>query len=254
VPDYLLGMHTLNTPLGMINNGTGVRMSGSDQLDVTFYGIGGHGSRPEDTKDPVVMASNAILQYQTIISRNIAAQEVAVLTVGAIHAGSDNNVIPASATVKVNLRWFNDKTRNTLLDGIKRINEGIAVANGLSKELYPTIKMKGKVFPLENDVEFTNKMNAALGQITPPEKIITNLPAFMGSEDFQHLVRDFEKTKCNYFMLGVANPDICAKAASEGKSAPFFMHGNNYQVDLRAIPLGTEIGTTALMAAFNQKN
>lgn len=253
VPDYLLGMHTQNSTLGTIINGTGVRMSGSDQLDVTFYGIGGHGSRPEETKDPVVMASNAIMQYQTIISRNIAAQEVAVLTVGAIHAGSDNNVIPSSATVKLNLRWFNEKTRNTLLEGIKRINEGIAVANGLSKELYPTIKMKGKVFPLENDVALTQSVNEALGKVVPPANIITNLPAFMGSEDFQHLVRDFEKTKSNYIMLGVANPDDCAKAAAEGKSAPFFLHGNNYQVDLRAIPLGTEIGTTALMAVFNLK-
>jgi amidohydrolase len=131
VPDYLFGMHTWNIPLGTIDNGIGVRFAGSDQLDVTFYGIGGHGSSPENTKDPIVMACNAVMQYQTIISRNIAAQDVAVLTVGAIHAGGDNNVIPPSAVVKLNLRWFNEKTRNTLLDGIKRINEGIAVANGL---------------------------------------------------------------------------------------------------------------------------
>ena len=134
VPDYLLGLHTTTLPLGTIDNGVGVRMSGSDQLDVTFYGIGGHGARPEDAKDPIVMACNAVLQYQTIISRSIAAQDVAVLTVGAISAGTDNNVIPASAIIKINLRWFNEQTRNTLLDGIKRINEGIAVANGLSKE------------------------------------------------------------------------------------------------------------------------
>jgi len=122
VPDYLFGMHTWAKPVGYMLNGTGERSAGSDQLDVTFYGIGGHGSTPEVTKDPIIMACHAIIQYQTIISRSIAAQDAAVLTVGAIHAGADNNVIPASAIVKLNLRWFTEKTRNVLMDGIKRIN------------------------------------------------------------------------------------------------------------------------------------
>jgi hippurate hydrolase len=228
-------------------------MASSDYATITLTGRGGHGAMPHKAADPVVAAASLVMALQTVVARNTDPHDPAVVTVGAINAGSDNNVIPSSATVKVNLRWFNEKTRNTLLEGIKRINEGIAVANGLSKDLYPTIKMKGKVFPLENDVALTNKVNAALGQVVPPANIITTLPAFMGSEDFQHLVRDFEKTKSNYIMLGVANPDDCAKAAAEGKSAPFFLHGNNYQVDLRAIPLGTEIGTTALMAVFNLK-
>ena len=252
IPDFLLGMHTWNTPLGTIDNGTGVRMSGSDQLDVTFYGIGGHGSSPENAKDPIVMACNAVMQYQTIISRNIAAQEVAVLTVGAIHAGTDNNVIPASAVIKVNLRWFNEKTRNILLDGIKKINEGIAVANGLSKEQYPTIKMKGNVFPLENNIALTNKINAALVAVISPNNIITNNPSSMGSEDFHHLVIGNNKTVYDYIKVGVANPTIYDKAIQEGKKAPFFHHAGNYQVDLGAIPLGTEIGATALLTIFKK--
>jgi hippurate hydrolase len=253
VPGYLFGMHTWNIPLGTIDNGTGVRLSGSDQLDVTFYGIGGHGSSPENTKDPIVMACNAVMQYQTIISRNIAAQDVAVLTVGSIQSGTDNNVIPSSAIVKLNLRWFNDKIRNTLLDGINRINEGIAVANGLSKELYPAIKMKGNYTPLENDPALTNKINSALRTVINPEKIITNYPANMGSEDFQKLVTgNNNKTPYNYIKVGIANPTIYDKAIQEGKKAPFFHHANNYQVDLGGIPLGTEIGTTALLTIFNK--
>ena len=252
VPDYLFGMHTWNIPVRTIDNATGVRMSGSDQLDVTFNGIGGHGSSPENTKDPIVMACNAVMQYQTIISRNIAAQDVAVLTVGAIHAGGDNNVIPASAVVKLNLRWFNEKTRNTLLDGIKRINEGIAVANGLSKEQYPTIKMKGNVFPLDNNVLLTNKINAALTPLLGAENIITNTPSSMGSEDFQHLVFGNNKTVYNYIKVGVADPAVYAKAIQEGKKAPFFHHSGNYLVDLAAIPLGTEIGATALLQIFRK--
>ena len=253
VPDYLFGMHTWPIALGTVNNGIGERAAGSDQLDVTFYGVGGHGSTPEVTKDPIVMASNAIMQYQTIISRSIAAQDAAVLTVGAIHAGADNNVIPASAIVKLNLRWFTEKTRTVLLDGIKRINEAVAVANGLSKEQYPVITMKSTVFPQVNDMAVTNKINKALTTILPTEKIITNTLPIMGSEDFNHLVLGNKKTVCDYIWIGIAEPDAVAKAVQEGKRAPYYNHNGNYKVELAGIPLGTTIGVTALMELFKKE-
>jgi amidohydrolase len=252
VPDYLFGMHTWPIAVGSVINGVGERAAGSDQLDVTFYGIGGHGSTPEVTKDPIVMACNAVMQYQTIVSRNIAAQDASVLTVGAIHAGADNNVIPASAVVKLNLRWFTEKTRNTLMDGIKRINEGIAVSNGLPKESYPTILMKSTVFPQVNDVELTNKINGVLKGIISPEKLFTNTPPIMGSEDFNHLVRGNDKTICDYVIVGTANPEAYAKAQQEGKRTPYFNHNGNYQVDLASIPLGVQIGVSALLEMFKK--
>ena len=252
VPDYLFGLHTTPIAVGSIKNGVGERAAGSDQLDVTFYGVGGHGSRPEVAKDPIVMASNAIQQYQTIISRNIAAQDAAVLTVGAIHSGGDNNVIPASAVVKLNLRWFTEETRNTLLDGIKRINEGIAVANGLPKESYPSILMKGSVYPQVNDTVLSARINKALGQVLMPDNIISNFPAIMGSEDFNHLVLGNKKTICDYVWVGTAHADDMLKAAQEGKTAPFYNHNGNYKVDLSAIPLGTVIGATGLFELFKK--
>ena len=87
-PDYMIALHTVPIPLGTIMNVGGVRSAGTDQLDVTFYGVGGHGSSPHLTKDPVVMAASAVLQYQSIISRTIAPQQAAVLTVGSIQAGA----------------------------------------------------------------------------------------------------------------------------------------------------------------------
>jgi amidohydrolase len=252
VPDYLFGLHTTPIAVGSIKNGVGERAAGSDQLDVTFYGVGGHGSRPEVAKDPIVMASNAIQQYQTIISRNIAAQDAAVLTVGAIHSGGDNNVIPASAVVKLNLRWFTEETRNTLLDGIKRINEGIAVANGLPKESYPSILMKGSVYPQVNDTVLSARINKALGQVLMPGNIISNFPAIMGSEDFNHLVLGNKKTVCDYVWVGIAHADDMLRAAQEGKTNPFYNHNGNYKVDLAAIPLGTVIGATSLLELFKK--
>jgi amidohydrolase len=253
VPDYLLGMHTAAFfPVGQISNGTGVRMAGTDQLDVTFYGVGAHGASPEFAKDPVLMACNAVIEYQTIISRNIPAQDVAVLTVGAIQAGTDNNVIPASAVLKISLRWFDEKTRKTLLDGIKRINEGIAVANGLSREQYPTIKIKGSAFPLENNVPLTNKINAALSTVMPAENIIVNRPPVMYSEDFQNLIYGNKKSVSDYILVGTANQVLFAKAISEGKTAPFNHHAGDFQVDISTIPWGTEIGAVSLLAVFNK--
>lgn len=252
VPDHLFALHTWPIPTGTIDNGPAVRFAGSDQLDVTFFGVGGHGSAPEVAKDPVVMACNAVMQYQTIISRQVAAQDAAVLTVGAIHAGVDNNVIPPSAVVKLNLRWFNEKTRNVLLDGIRRINEGIAVANGLAPDTYPKITMKGNVSPLVNDAGLTAKVNRALTTVLGQENVRVDIPSAMGSEDFQHLIRPGASSNYNYIKVGTAHPDLYEQAVKEGKRAPYFNHNGNYQVDLKAIPLGTVIGATGLMALFSK--
>ena len=251
-PDYLFGLHTWPIPVGTIYNGIGDRMAGSDQLDVTFYGIGGHGSSPQLTKDPIVMGSTAVMQYQTIISRSIAAQDAAVLTVGAFQAGIENNVIPPSALLKLNLRWFTEKDRNILLDGIKRINEGIAIANNLPKEMYPTIKMKSMVYPLVNNEAMVNKINSSLSNVITADKIVSNTPAVMGSEDFHHLVIHNQKAVYDFILVGTANPDLVAKAAQEGKKYPFFIHNGSYQVDLAAIPLGTVIGATGLLELFKK--
>ncbi len=252
VPDFLFGMHTRPIPVGSIENGIGDRMAGTDQLDVTFYGVGGHGASPEYTKDPVVMASNAVMQYQTIISRNVGAQDVAVLTIGSFQAGNSNNIIPPSALLKVNLRWFTEATRNLLLERIKQINEGIAVANGLPKDMYPTLQLKAMAYPLVNNAALTNKVNAALAQVLDKKQILTQVPALMISEDFHHLVLGNKKTAYDFVFVGTANPDAVAKARKEGKEYPFYNHNSNYEVDLAAIPLGVVIGTTALLEIFRK--
>jgi amidohydrolase len=252
VPDYLLGMHTAPVAVGYYLNAYGDRMAGADQLDVTFFGIGGHGSTPNVAKDPIVMAANAILQYQTIISRNLDPQKAGVITVGAINSGVDNNVIPASATLKLNLRWFNQEDRNLMIEGIQRINEGIAYANNLSKELYPTMLKKQFVIPLKNDKGMVEKLNPVLEKLTGPNKNLKGMPATMGSEDFQHLVKDHPSVVYDYILVGIANPEVTAKANKEGKMFPFYNHNGDFQVDLKAIPYGTAIGTTVVLEMFKK--
>lgn len=251
VPDMLIGMHTAPVAVGMYLNSAGDRMAGADQLDVTFKGIGGHGSAPQESKDPIVMAAHAILQYQTIISRNLDPQRPAVLTVGAINAGIDNNVIPGSATLKLNLRWFNDKDRSLLLTGIKNINEGIALANDLPKELYPTINMKQFVTPLKNNANLVAKLNPVFEEVTGPGKNLP-FPPVMGSEDFHHLVKDYPQIPYNYILVGIANQQVFQESNKNGKFFPFFNHNGDFLVDLSAIPFYTVFGSMALLELFKQ--
>jgi len=97
--DFMLVLHTAPMPVGMVANVAGTRLAGTDQIDVMFHGVGGHGSTPQFAKDPVLMAAMAVVQYQAIVSRIIDLQQMAVLTVGSIRAGTDNNVIPDSALI-----------------------------------------------------------------------------------------------------------------------------------------------------------
>lgn len=252
VPDYLFGMHTAPFPVGYISNGGGKRMAGMDVLDVIFYGIGGHGSSPHVAKDPILMGAAAVIEYQTIISRAIDPQNAAVITVGSFQSGIDNNVIPGSALLKLNLRWFNEQDRNLMINGIKRINESIAFAYDLPKELYPTLTMKGMAYPLVNNEVMADKVNKALETVIAPDKNIKNIPAVMGSEDFHHLVIHNPKPVYDYMLVGVANNGASEKAAKEGKMFPFFNHNSNFEVDLSAIPLGVTLGTTALLEIFKK--
>jgi hippurate hydrolase len=251
-PDYLLGMHTAPAPVGYYLNAHGYRMAGADQFDVTFYGKGGHGSSPHEAIDPIVMAANAILQYQTIISRNFDPQSAAVVTVGAVQAGIDNNVIPGSATLKINTRFFNYKDRDFIVNSINRIDSGIALANNLPPSLYPTLKMKGRVSPLVNDTMMVAKVNAALEKFVGPGKNITGLPPVMGSEDFQHLVSNNKVKVYDYLLVGIAHPNDVAKANLSGMMFPYFNHNSDFKVDLSAIPFCTSLGAVALMEMFRK--
>jgi hippurate hydrolase len=251
-PDYLLGMHTAPVAVGYYMNAHGYRMAGADQFDVTFFGKGGHGSSPHEAIDPIVMAANAIIQYQTIISRNIDPQAAAVVTVGSVQSGIDNNVIPASAVLKINTRFFNNKDRDFIVNSINRIDSGIAIANNLPASLYPTMLMKGRVTPLVNDTAMVAKINAALENYVGPGKNIRGIPPTMGSEDFQHLVIKNKKAVYDYLLVGIANPEETAKANKQGKMFPYYNHNGDFKVDLSAIPYGASLGAVALFEMFSK--
>ena len=247
VPDFMLSMHTAPLPVGQVVGAGGVRFAGTDQIDVIFHGIGGHGSSPHLAKDPVLMAALAVVQYQSIVSRIIDPQDTAVLTVGSIQAGTDNNVIPASALLKINLRWFKPEVREQMIDGIRDINESIARAYGMPDDLMPTMTIKGGSTPLINDDALIERINVPLKQMMGEEQVITQFPMVTGSEDAHLLRGEHQEISLAYMVVGVADPEVFARALEAGKQVPYYNHNGNFIVDPAAIPLGTRVATIAAL-------
>lgn len=121
IPDIVLGQHVGPIPAGIVASRAGTVMNSSDSFKVTIYGRGGHGSMPHRCIDPVVIAAHIIVRLQSIVSREIPPDEIAVITVGSIQAGEKENIIPDYAVLKINIRASVEKIRNQLLDSVQRI-------------------------------------------------------------------------------------------------------------------------------------
>ncbi len=248
-PDYALAMHTAPFPTGMLVSAGGLLMAGTEQVDVTFHGVGGHGSSPQYTKDPIIMASFAIAQYQAIVSRVLDPRDMGVITVGAVEAGYSNNVIPDKAVLRLNFRFFDEKVRDQLFKGVEAISNGIARTYGLPEDKLPTIVRKGYSTVNINDDELTGRTNAALlasGLVTD-QTLVTEFRPVTGSEDYPNLFHGLENVQSSYKFLGTAPPSIFEKARREGREIPWANHNPMYLVDLDAIPLGGKIAGVMVM-------
>ena len=132
-PDVILGQHVMPSSAGSIGTRSGVITSAADSFEIRMFGRGAHGSMPEASIDPVVMAASTVMRLQTIVSREVAAFKAAVVTIGALQAGTKENVIPDEAVIKLNVRTFDEDVRKHVLDAIKRIVEAEAQASGSPK-------------------------------------------------------------------------------------------------------------------------
>jgi amidohydrolase len=251
-PDYAFGAHTVPGPVGVISSSPGVRMAGTDQLDITFRGIGGHGSTPQMTIDPVVMAAQAVLAYQTIVSRSVDPQSAAVLSVGSIVAGRDNNVIPDTAVLKLNLRWFSAEVREHMLQRIDAISRGVAIAAGVSEDMLPTRTMKGSCGPMINDEALVARINPSLEQLMGKANVVEQFPAVMGSEDFQEAFIPLG-TPYAFMLIGVAPPEVFAEARAAGKPFPYSNHNPDFFVDLAAVPIGAKVDAVAALSVLAKR-
>ena len=202
VPDIVLGQHVMPLPAGVLGVHGGNAMAAADALRVVLHGSGGHGSRPETTVDPILMAAATVLRLQGIVAREVAASETAVLTVGALRAGTAANIIPDQAELLLSLRSFNDTVRDTMRAAIDRIIRAEAAASGAPKE--PEITTTVSFPVLVNDPAASARLaevfNAGVGLALDPGPVT-------GSEDVG-LLATAADVPCVYWFLGGSDPAL----------------------------------------------
>jgi amidohydrolase len=227
VPDIVLGQHVMPLPAGVLGLHGGAAMAGADALRIVLHGQGGHGSRPETTVDPVLMAAATVLRLQGIVSREVAAGDTAVLTVGALHAGTAANIIPDRAELLLSLRSFDEKVHDKVRNAIDRIVRAEAAASGARKE--PEVTMLESLPVLVNDpaetARLTDVFNKSVGMTLDPGPV-------NGSEDVGVLATAVG-VPCVYWFIGGSDPALFAgvstteeaKAVVDGlpsNHSPFF--------------------------------
>ena len=176
-PDYALALHVSNDAVtGTIGFGKGPVMANVDSVDITMYGLGGHGAKPHLTIDPVIQAAQLILQLQTIVSREIAASDPSVITVGSIHGGTKHNIISDTCHLQITVRSYSDAVRAHLKTAI--IRKANAVAAG-ARAKQPTVAYSEGTPSLINNAALVDRgvkaMRAVLGDsnVTPMNPVMT---------------------------------------------------------------------------------
>lgn len=207
-PDVVLGQHVAPGPAGMVFYKPGPILAASDALEITLFGKGGHGSRPETTVDPVVMAASTIMRLQTIVSREVAAGDQAVVTIGVVEAGTKNNIIPETATLKMSVRTYDPDVRDSVLASITRIVN--AEAQAADAERMPEITTLYGAPATVNDDDATAKVVASWTERLGP--IALPVPPGTGSEDFGVFGRAAGVPSV-YWFLGGADPKLFAPPA-----------------------------------------
>ncbi len=181
--DVALGQHVIPEAAGRVFVSAGPVMATSNELRVTVYGRGGHGSQPEKTIDPIVLASSIVMRLQTIVSREVAPADRVVVTVGTFHAGTKANIIPGFATFEVNIRSFDTELAERVIAAVERIVTGECQAAGSPRPA--TIERRGQAPLTCNDVAATAQVQAAFTSAFGSD--LLPLTPVSGSEDFSDL-------------------------------------------------------------------
>lgn len=210
-PDVALAQHVLAFPSGHLGTRPGAFLSSADSMRITVYGRGSHGSMPQLSVDPVLLAASIALRLQTVVSREVAPGEFAVLTIGRLSAGTKSNIISDHAVLELNIRTFNNDTRQLVLDAIRRIVTGECSAAGSPKD--PDFELYDHYPLTTNDPEVTAKVNAAFRNHFGNNA--STLDRQSASEDFSE-IPDSLSIPYTYWGIGGIDPALYAKADAAG--------------------------------------
>jgi|SRR4051794_12164910 amidohydrolase len=213
-PQVALAQHVMPLRAGRVGTHAGATLSAADSMRITVHGRGAHGSMPQAAVDPVVLAAMIVVRLQTVVAREVAPGETAVLTVGSLQAGTKSNVIPDSAVLQLNVRSFSDATRRTVLDAIRRIATAECQASNCPRE--PEFELFDR-FPLtDNDPAATERVASAFGDLFGDR--FSPVGRQSASEDFSDLPTALG-APYTYWFIGGIDAQVYDAAEQAGRLA-----------------------------------
>jgi amidohydrolase len=220
-PDHAIALHVTSTlPAGTIGYGEGPFLASVSSMDILVRGVGGHGSAPHTTKDPIVLASQIVLTLQTIVSRELKPGTTAVVTVGTIRGGLKRNIISDEVKLELTLRAFDEKVMDQLVASIRRICAGLAQAAGIPDDRLPVITLTPETVGVTvNDPPLTRRLVGTFTKWFGAERVKMQPPQ-TGAEDFSEFGRTPERVPICMWRVGATAPEKIAESERTGVPVP----------------------------------
>ncbi|MHC4944898.1 MAG: amidohydrolase [Planctomycetota bacterium] len=221
-PDFALALH-LDPYLeaGRIGPVEGYAFASVHSVDILVRGKGGHGAAPDTAIDPVVTASQIVLALQTIVSRELPPLDSAVVTVGSIHGGTKHNIIPDEVRLQLTIRTYKQEVWQQVIDSIRRITSGIALAAGVPEDRMPVVEVdESQTTPaLYNDPGLVKRLTSVWKEALGPERVVRSEPLMVGEDFARYSLEDHAIPICMLW-LGSLDPKIAAQHRKEGTDPP----------------------------------
>ena len=220
-PDFAIALHdSAEIEAGKVGYVPGYALASATAVDIKIRGVGGHGSKPEATRDPIVVAAQVVMALQTIVSRENSPLDPAVVTVGSIHGGTRYNIIPDEVNLQLTVRTYKEEVRKRVLASIERITKGVAAALGIPEDRAPIVKASETEVTAAtyNDPELSERLAGVFKTALGPENVV-KASAVMGSEDFGYLSLD-HKIPSVIFWLGAVDPAKIKENQERGVPLP----------------------------------
>jgi hippurate hydrolase len=212
--DVAMAQHVLPFSAGTVGTRSGPTLSAADSMRITVHGRGAHGSMPQAAVDPVVLAAMIVVRLQTVVARELAPTDTAVLTVGSIQAGTKSNVIPDHAVLQLNVRTYDERTRSAILGAIERIVRAESDASGSPRP--PEFELFDRYPLTKNDTDVTERVSGAF-RLFFGERA-GDLPQQSASEDFSDIPNALG-APYTYWGIGGIDPDTYRAAERAGRVA-----------------------------------
>ena len=245
-PDFAIALHDKpELETGKVGYTPGYAMASATSIDIKIKGVGGHGSMPEATKDPIVVAAQVVMALQTIISRENSPLDPAVVTVGSIHGGTRYNIIPDEVNLQLTVRTYKEEVRKRILASIERIVKGVATTAGIPEDRAPEVKVAEGTGSTYNNPELSERLAGVFKQALGEENVVKVAP-IMASEDFGYFSLD-HKIPTTLFWLGASQPDKVKAYRETGAPLPGLHSALFSPVPASTLRTGVKAMTSAVL-------